>query len=217
MKGNPSRSIFIPFTTMRIHFGETIINASSGSLSAERVELHELIVQVDTLSNVKGAARVIRRILQKSHDEDDYQVIVPLQLLEQARRTRRIFSIVLGSIAALSLLVGGIGVMNITLATVMERTREIGIRRAMGAKKVHIVEQFLSETVLLTMFGGGLGIALGLAAPYLVSRFTDMATVVTWWAVFMAFSISVVTGLIFGIYPAYRAATMDPIEALRHE
>jgi putative ABC transport system permease protein len=160
---------------------------------------------------------MVEQVLQGGHKQKDYQMIVPLQLLEQARRTKRIFSIVLGSIAALSLLVGGIGVMNITLATVMERTREIGIRRAMGAKKGHIVEQFLTETVLLAMFGGGLGIALGLAAPYVVSRFTDMATVVTWWAVILAFSISVVTGLIFGIYPAYRAATMDPIEALRHE
>ncbi len=217
LKGNPNRNIYIPFTTMRTQYGETIINFGSGSISAERVQLHEIIVQVNKLERVRPAARVIRQILADAHEKQDYQVIVPLRLLEQARSTRRIFSIVLGSIAALSLLVGGIGVMNITLATVMERTREIGIRRALGAKKVHIVEQFLTETVLLGMFGGGLGVALGLTAPYVVTRFTDMATVVTWWAVGLAFGISVLTGLIFGIYPAYRAANMDPIEALRHE
>jgi len=217
LKGNPNRNVYIPFTTMKVHYGETIFNASSGSLSAERVELHELIVQVDELERVQGTANVIRQILTTSHEKDDYQVIVPLQLLRQSRETRRIFSIVLGSIAALSLLVGGIGVMNITLASVVERTREIGIRRAMGAKKAHIVTQFLTETTLLCMFGGGLGIGLGLAAPYAVSRFTEMATEVTLWSVALAFGISVLTGLIFGIYPAYRAANMDPIVALRHE
>ena len=217
LQGNPDRNIYIPFTTMRTHYGETNVNFSSGSISAERVELHEIIVQVNSIERVQGAARVIRQILEQSHDRQDYQVVVPLRLLEQARRTRRIFSIVLGSIAALSLLVGGIGVMNITLATVMERTREIGIRRALGAKKAHILEQFLTETVLLGMFGGSLGIAMGLTAPYVVSCFTDMTTVVTWWAVLLAFGISVLTGLVFGIYPAYRAATLDPIEALRYE
>ena len=216
-KGTPDRNIYIPFTTMQAQYGESIINRGSGSISAEKIQLHEIIVQVDSLDRVKSTSRVIEQLLKTGHDKEDYRVVVPLRLLEQARRTRRIFSVVLGSIAAISLLVGGIGVMNITLATVMERTREIGIRRAMGAKKGHIVEQFLTETVLLSNFGGGLGIAVGLATPYFVTKFAGMATVVTWWSVALAFSISVVTGLIFGIYPAYRAATMDPIEALRHE
>ena len=217
LEGDPSEEVFAPLTTLKGQFGETIMSRSTGSFSAERVQIHQLFVQVGERKNVIPASKVIGRILEQNHERKDYEVIVPLQLLEQAKQTQRIFSIVLGSIAAISLLVGGIGIMNITLATVMERTREIGIRRAMGAKKVDIVAQFLSETVLLAAFGGGLGIAFGILGPYLVRHFTEMSTVVTAWSLILAFSISAIVGLAFGIYPAYRAANMDPIEALRHE
>ena len=217
LEGDPSAEVFAPLTTLKGQFGETIMSRTTGSFSAERVQIHQLFVKVGERANVIPASKVIEKILQQSHDRKDYEVIVPLQLLEQAKQTQRIFSIVLGSIAAISLLVGGIGIMNITLATVMERTREIGIRRAMGAKKADIVAQFLSETVLLAAFGGGLGIAFGILGPYMVRHFTQMSTVVTAWSLILAFSISAIVGLAFGIYPAYRAANMDPIEALRHE
>ena len=216
-RSNPDSDIYMPLSTMQVHFGDTIMSRSTGSFSAEKVELHELIVQVDRIERVSAVSQMVEQVLQGGHKQKDYQMIVPLQLLEQARRTKRIFSIVLGSIAAISLLVGGIGIMNITLATIMERTREIGIRRAMGAKKRHIVEQFLTETVLLSIFGGLLGIAVGVSVPFFVTRFAGMATIVTGWSLLLAFGISGSVGLIFGIYPAYRAANLDPIEALRHE
>jgi len=160
---------------------------------------------------------IVDTLLSRFHKKNDYQIVVPLELLRQAKRTQRIFSIVLGSIAAISLLVGGIGIMNIMLATVSERTREIGIRRALGARRRDIIIQFLSETVLLTLVGGVLGIILGLVMPSLVTRFGDMPTVITGGSLILAFGISGAIGIAFGLYPAYRAAHMDPIESLRHE
>ncbi|MCD6415650.1 MAG: ABC transporter permease [Planctomycetes bacterium] len=217
MAADPNSEVYIPFSTMKRYFGANNIYNSSGTFSAERVELHEIIVATRSPEHVRPAERVIRHILKTLHDKEDYQIIVPLQLLIQARHTEFIFKVVLGSIAAISLLVGGIGIMNISLATVMERTREIGIRRAMGAKKRHIVFQFLIETLLLALFGGVMGIGLGVILPAIVQRTAGMQTSVTLWSLLMAFGISAAVGLIFGIYPAYRAANMDPIEALRHE
>ncbi len=216
MRGDPDTHIYIPMTTMESLFGD-ISATGSGGLSGERVELHEIIVRVDELATIPYVEQMIEQILVRGRSRRDYRVIVPYQLLEQARQTTRIFSIVLGSIAAISLIVGGIGIMNITLATVLERTREIGIRRAVGAKKRHIVEQFLSETILLSVCGGVIGIALGLSAPYFVTRFAGMKTIVTLWSLILAFGISALVGLLSGLYPAYRAANMDPVEALRHE
>ena len=141
----------------------------------------------------------------------------PLELLRQAERTKKIFNIVLGSIAAISLLVGGIGIMNIMLATVTERTREIGIRRALGAKRRDILTQFLIESVILSGTGGLLGVFLGILIPVFVSHFAGMRTIVAFWSPLLAFSISAFVGIVFGLYPAQRAATMDPVEALRHE
>jgi putative ABC transport system permease protein len=161
---------------------------------------------------------ILDTLLARIHkDKKDYRIIVPLELLRQAKQTQRIFSIVLGSIATISLLVGGIGIMNIMLATVSERTREIGIRRALGAKKRDIIIQFLSETLILTLSGGILGIALGTLLPFLVTHFGKMPTVITGSSMVLAFGISGLIGVIFGLYPAYRAANMDPIESLRHE
>src|SRR5882724_2034195 len=145
------------------------------------------------------------------------EVLVPLELLKRAERTKQIFNIVLGSIAAISLLVGGIGIMNIMLATVTERTREIGIRRALGAKKKDIITQFLVETVLLSGAGGILGVALGVAIPFVVAHTAGMKTIITFWSPLLAFTISALVGVMFGLYPALRAANMDPVEALRHE
>ena len=215
--GGIAGNMYIPLTAFRNSFGETSVAFVGGARQAEKVELHEITVTVDASESVLPTRDILEELLLSSHEKKDYQIIVPLELLRQAARTKRIFSIVLGSIAAISLLVGGIGIMNIMLATVSERTREIGIRRALGARRRDIILQFLSETLLLTLTGGLLGILLGLAVPMLVTRFGAMPTVITPESLLLAFGISAAIGIAFGLYPAYRAANMDPIEALRHE
>jgi putative ABC transport system permease protein len=216
--GSNVGNIYIPLTTVKNRFGEITMqmDASSGRVM-ERVELQEVIVQVDDLDQVDGTRRSVETLMKRFHRKNDYEIVVPLELMRQARDMQRIFTIVLGSIAAISLLVGGIGIMNIMMATVSERTREIGIRRALGAKKKDIVFQFLSETLLLTLAGGILGIILGSAIPFFVTQFGHMRTAVTGGSLVLAFGISAAVGITFGLYPAYRAANMDPIESLRHE
>jgi len=209
--------IYIPLETARIRYGETLIRQRSGTIEAERVALHEVIVQVHRLEEVLPVAEAIRHLLEHGHDKKDYEIVVPLELLRRAERTKHLFNIVLGSIAAISLLVGGIGIMNIMLASVTERTREIGIRRALGARRRDIVLQFLVETVLLSASGGLLGILLGAAIPFAVTQWAGMKTIITWWSPALAFGISALVGVVFGLYPALRAARMDPVEALRHE
>jgi len=210
-------NIYIPLTTVKNRFGEISLQFGTGGRSVEKVELQEITVKVGSIDQVLSTRDTLETILDRFHKKNDYQVVVPLELLKQARQTQRIFSIVLGSIAAISLLVGGIGIMNIMLATVSERTREIGIRRALGAKRRDIIIQFLSETLMLTFLGGILGISLGSLIPFLVTYFGKMPTVITGISLVLAFGISGAIGIIFGIYPAYRAANMDPIESLRHE
>jgi len=218
MEGQPlDNNVYIPLNTSRTRFGEVLIRRSAGSFEAEEVQLHQVTVQMRDLAAVETADPQIKTMLSRFHDQNDYEIIVPLQLLRQAEQTKRIFNIVLGSIAAISLLVGGIGIMNIMLATVTERTREIGIRRALGAKKADITMQFLVETVVLAVGGGLIGVLVGITTPILVSHLTTMKTIVTLWSVLLAFSISGAVGIIFGLYPAKAAANLDPIEALRHE
>jgi putative ABC transport system permease protein len=185
--------------------------------SAERVELHQITVQMQDVAAVETADPQIKSLLKRFHSQNDYETIVPLELLRQAEQTKRIFNIVLGSIAAISLIVGGIGIMNIMLATVTERTREIGVRRALGAKKKDIITQFLVETVVLSVGGGLIGVVIGVLTPYVVSALSNMVTIVTVTSVLLAFGISGAIGIMFGIYPARSAANLDPIEALRHE
>ncbi len=211
-------NIYIPLTTAKCRFTELTASFSGGSESIDKVELQKIIIKTESTEQVLVIRDVLDKLLARLHNKkDDYHIVVPLELLRQAARTRQIFSIVLGSIAAISLLVGGIGIMNIMLATVSERTREIGIRRALGAKKRDIIIQFLSETLMLTLLGGVLGIILGSIIPFLVSHFGKMPTVITGISLVLAFGISGTVGIIFGLYPAYRAANMDPIESLRHE
>ncbi len=220
-RANPGEEItgevFIPLSTGRKWFGDILVKLRAGSREMEEVQLHEIIVEVGHPENVPMVAAACREMLSRNHDERDYEVVVPLELLLRAEETKRIFNIVLGSIAGISLLVGGIGIMNVMLATVTERTREIGIRRALGAKRRHIITQFLVETVVLSVGGGILGILLGVIIPIAVEHFADMRTIVTPGAPLLAFGISAGIGVIFGLYPAWRAANMDPVEALRHE
>jgi len=210
-------NVYVPLTTAKTRFTELSASFSSGNRSIERVELQKIIVKVNSDEQVLPMRDILEASLARLHEKSDYRIVVPLELLRQAARTRRIFSIVLGSIAAISLLVGGIGIMNIMLATISERTREIGIRRALGARKRDIIVQFLSETLLLTLTGGVLGIILGSLIPFLVTYFGRMPTVITASSLVLAFGISALVGIAFGLYPAYRAANMDPIESLRHE
>jgi putative ABC transport system permease protein len=209
--------MFIPIETAKLRYGEVLMRRRSGSFEAERVQLHEVTIKVDSLEDVTLVADAVKEVLLRNHKKKDYEVVVPLELLRRAERTKEIFNIVLGSIAAISLLVGGIGIMNIMLASVTERTREIGIRRALGARRHDIIAQFLVETVLLSGVGGIMGVLLGISIPFVVSHVAGMKTIITLWSPLLAFSISGLVGIVFGLYPAFRAANMDPVEALRHE
>ncbi len=208
---------YIPLKVAKSRFGDIITENRDGARIREMVELHHLIVEVKEIEQVESTAEAVKAMLERFHRREDYTVDVPLSLLRQAEATKRTFNIVLGSIAGISLLVGGIGIMNIMLASVTERTREIGIRRAIGAKRRQIVVQFLIETVVLSMTGGLVGIGMGLLIPELISRFAGMPTVVSPFSLVLSVGISMSVGLVFGIYPAMRAAQLDPIEALRHE
>jgi putative ABC transport system permease protein len=218
MEGQPlDNNVYIPLSTSRSRFGEVLIRRTAGSFEAEEVQLHQVTVQLRDTPAVETADPQIKTLIQRFHDQNDFEIIVPLQLLRQAEQTKRIFNIVLGSIAAISLLVGGIGIMNIMLANVTERTREIGVRRALGAKRRDITRQFLVETLVLSIGGGLIGVVVGVLTPVAVSLLSDMRTIVTVWSVLLAFGISGAVGIIFGIYPARAAARLDPIDALRHE
>ena len=208
---------YIPLSTVRKYYGDLFFQRTAGSRSMELVELHQIIVQVDKTDNVETTATGIERMLQSFHKKKDYIISVPLALLKEAEATKRRFNIVLGSIASISLLVGGIGIMNIMLASVTERTREIGIRRAIGAKRRQIIVQFLIETVVLSTLGGIVGLVMGIITPTIITFFSDMPTVITLQSILLPLFISVGIGIIFGLYPAINAARVDPIIALRHE
>jgi putative ABC transport system permease protein len=213
---SPNR-IYIPLETAKTRYGEILARERQGSFEAEKVALHEVTVKVDRQERVVAVAEAIKTVMDRNHKKQDYRMLVPLELLRKAEQTKHIFNVVLGSIAAISLLVGGIGIMNIMLASVTERTREIGIRRALGARRRDIVQQFLVETVILAGAGGLLGVGLGIGVPRLVTQVAHMRTIITLWSPAVAFGISALVGVVFGIYPAVRAARMDPVEALRHE
>jgi len=213
-----NNDIYIPLSAVQRRFGEVQMIVRAGSFEFERTQLSEITLTVHNEDLVSQTAAMARKLLHRNHPEgNDFEVQVPLELLKKAESEKRIWNLVLGSIAGISLLVGGIGIMNIMLATVTERTREIGVRRALGARQRDITIQFLVETVLLSSVGGVIGVALGIAIPIAVTHLSEIKTVISPAAILLAFGISAGIGVIFGIYPARRAAMMDPIEALRHQ
>jgi putative ABC transport system permease protein len=228
--------VYIPLSTFRWRIGDMVMTSRSGSREGEIVQLSQVTVTVGDLDEVDTTADIIRTLLQKYHKIADYAVVVPKELLRQAEMMRMMFNVLLVLIAGISLLVGGIGIMNIMLATVTERTREIGIRRALGATRRDIIQQFLMETVVLSGMGGLLGVLFGFlckpavsgvrgaaerllpdAMASLPTNIKNLEPRIALWSIVVAFAISMAVGVVFGLYPAQRAANMDPIEALRHE
>ncbi len=227
---------YIPLLTMRQRIGDLVmkrVGVGGSNWFGEEVQLSQITLKVSAIEYVNETASIIETLLNRYHDQEDFAVVVPKELLEQAERTRAMFNILLVVIAGISLLVGGIGIMNIMLATVTERTREIGIRRALGATRSHITQQFLVETIVLTTTGGLLGVCFGLFCGPLFRGLRSLLTLINPdmlpaevyslepriapWSVALSVGISLGVGIIFGVYPAQRAADMDPIEALRHE
>jgi len=196
----------------------TVLRRFEDNNSYLKDEIDGIYMKVADKVDSVEAANVVQAILNATHkDAGDFTVVVPAQLLEQRRQTSFIFSVVMICIAGISLLVGGIGIMNIMLATVLERTREIGIRRAIGAKQIDIIRQFLSEAVMISIVGGLIGIAFGFTLSQVIAWAAGWNTMVTFASIAVAFGVSVFIGLLFGIYPAVQAAKLDPIEAIRYE
>lgn len=196
----------------------TVMRRFEDSNSYLRDEIDGIYIKVQPNTDSVETASVVSAILATAHkDAGDFNVVVPAGLLEQKRRTQFTFKVVMICIAGISLLVGGIGIMNIMLATVLERTREIGIRRAIGARQADIIRQFLMEAVLISILGGLIGIAFGFTLSKVIAAAAGWSTVVTFTSIAVAFGVSVGIGLLFGIYPAVQAAKLDPIEAIRYE
>ncbi len=218
------KDIYIPLAASKALLGDTTFFRSSGMRGAEQVALSQIVLTVEKMDQVRRTADMVTDLLDRYHDKSkrDWNVKVPLDKLEDAERTRDRYRIQMAMIAGISLLVGGIGIMNIMLATVTERTREIGIRRALGAKRGDVTFQFLVEAVVQTTIGGLIGVGLGFAvifvAPILAENLAIRLPAKPHLpSVFMAFFVAVIVGVLFGWYPSRRAARLDPIEALRHE
>ncbi len=225
-----NHDIYVPLATARARFGEKIMIRSSGSRSGEQVELHQITLTVEAdietqegRDRVKAVGDLVKHMAGQYHPKRDFAVTIPLDRLEAAEKAKINFTRLLVLIASISLIVGGIGIMNIMLATVTERTREIGIRRALGAKRRDITLQFLVEAVVQTTIGGIIGVGVGLGTTYLVPKLSEqifdahLPTRLNVPSIFLSLGVSIGVGVLFGWYPAQRAAKLDPIEALRHD
>lgn len=229
---NFNEDVYIPFSTavkkMERQLGGSTRSGGGGGFfftsttasdqSYNTPEIDQLTVSVGDLKYVDATSKLIERILKRRHAGiDDYEIVVPESLLRQTEKTQQIFNLVMGAIAGLSLLVGGIGIMNIMLATVLERTREIGIRRAVGAKRNDIMRQFLFEAIAICLVGCALGLGLGFFIAKAISFYADWPTIVSIFSVILAVGVSTSVGLVFGIFPARKAASLDVIYSLRYE
>lgn len=229
---NLNMDIYIPLTTAQFKmtryagggnasfafFGGGMRVSSSDKTPIPRVLIDQLTVKVTSESQIGEVAEIIRRILARRHfGVEDYDVVVPEALVQQSQKTQQIFDVVMGAIAGISLLVGGIGIMNIMLASVMERTKEIGVRRAVGATRSDVLGQFLFEATSLSIVGGVIGIVLGFTMTELITLYAGWRTVVSLPAILLAFTVSAGVGVAFGYYPARKAAIQNPIESLHYE
>jgi putative ABC transport system permease protein len=204
-----NKDIYLPLTTFNKRF------MRENQLESE---IKQITVKVADSGKLPEIATILRNLLSRHHfNNDDFSIIIPYELMKQEEKERKIYNFLLGSIAAISLLVGGIGIMNIMLASVLERTREIGIRRALGARRKDIMGQFLTEAVMISITGGIIGVVLGLSISVLITFITDIHTIVALYSIVVAFLFSVVVGINFGYLPAKKAASLEPIESIRYE
>jgi len=232
-----NNSIYAPIQTLLLRFKDrSLITSSSlrggssfyggdfavffddGDAASTTNQIDKIVVQVRESEQIGPSTEILKRMMKRRHGGvDDFEIKVPELLLKQEQRTKDIFNIVLGAIASISLIVGGIGIMNIMFASVMERIKEIGTRMAIGAKKMDIVVQFLSEAVLISVSGGFVGVFFGVVMSKLIEQIAGIMTIVSFFSVFIAFGVSAAVGVIFGYSPAKRASEKDPIESLRYE
>jgi putative ABC transport system permease protein len=204
-----NNDIYIPLTTFSKRFTKKSILES---------EVKQITINLSSSNNIGEIATIVRNLIDRHHfKNEDYDIIIPYQLLKEEEKERQRYNMLIASIAAISLLVGGIGIMNIMLATVMERTREIGVRRAIGAKQRNIIHQFLIEAVAISITGGLIGVFFGVTSSLMIGYFSDTKTLITFYSVIVAFLFSVVVGVSFGLFPARKAAQLSPIESIRHE
>ncbi|MDC1105615.1 ABC transporter permease [Prolixibacteraceae bacterium] len=233
---NNNLDVYIPLQTMLLRYKnrgmvtkQAILMANNnrddenegGSNSKKKATVHQLdkiIIQVKETEELGSTAKIVHRILERRHNDNvDFEITVPELLLKQQQKTKEIFNMVLGAIAGISLLVGGIGIMNIMLASVMERIKEIGLRIALGAQKSDIIQQFLCESMLISLVGGIIGIILGILLSLIISKLAEIATVISFVSIVTSFGVSSIVGIVFGITPAKKAASQNPITSLRHE
>jgi len=217
-------SVFIPINSLlKRHNDKSIVTSRmlqdwDEELDPNRNQIETIVVQVDESKLLRASAELIDRILKRKHSgAEDYSISIPELLLKQEQKTKNIFNMVLGAIASISLIVGGIGIMNIMLASVVERTKEIGIRRSMGATKKDVVLQFIIEAAFISLIGGIIGIFLGVTLAVIISKLTEIPTIISWFSVLLSFFVSAAVGVIFGYMPAKKAAKEDIVVALRHE
>ncbi len=216
--GDTDNCLIVPWATGEQRFGPISYETIGRATLMEKVFASQIILQMQDEKSLIGGVEIARNLLAKAHPGgQEYRITIPYELIEQQRKQRKLWNFVFLAVAMISLIVGGIGIMNITLAAVTERTREIGIRRAMGARRRDIVVQFLVESMTLAMVGGVAGVAIGVAVPWAVRTFFNFTTIITASTLVLPLLVSVLVGLLSGLYPAVRAANLDPITALRHE